>query len=413
MERWEIVLVGAGAAGLMAAWRAARELGTGKVLLLEGNGKPGKKLLATGNGRCNLTNLGAEPCRYHGDRDLAAPLLAQYPPARVLEAFRAMGLVCREDGEGRVYPYNFQAAAVLQALWTACQEAGVQARWDSPVADIRREKGGFLLETAGGEKLLARQCLLCAGGKASPKHSKGEGYSLAEGLGHQVTALRPSLAPLKSPAKCLRSLKGMRARAKAGLYRRGRLVWEESGEVQFGDGALSGICLFDLSARLEGPGPWEVRLDLAEDWEEAQVLGYLKDLRRQHPRRRAGDLLAGFLNLRVGWELVKLSGLAGDLPLAQIGDRQLEAAARLIKSWVFPVTGPGPWESAQVTRGGVPLGEVDLETMESRHCPGLYLTGELLNVDGDCGGFNLHWAWATGLAAGAAAARRAKEGPSC
>ena len=288
MERWEIVLVGAGAAGLMAAWRAARELGTGKVLLLEGNGKPGKKLLATGNGRCNLTNLGAEPCRYHGDRDLAAPLLAQYPPARVLEAFRAMGLVCREDGEGRVYPYNFQAAAVLQALWTACQEAGAQARWDSPVTGVRREKGGFLLETAGGEKLFARQCLLCAGGKASPKHSKGEGYSLAEGLGHQVTALRPSLAPLKSPAKCLHSLKGMRARAKAGLYRRGRLVWEESGEVQFGDGALSGICLFDLSARLEGPGPWEVRLDLAEDWEEAQVLGYLKDLRRQHPRRSAG-----------------------------------------------------------------------------------------------------------------------------
>ena len=277
MERWEIVLVGAGAAGLMAAWRAARELGTGKVLLLEGNGKPGKKLLATGNGRCNLTNLGAEPCRYHGDRDLAAPLLAQYPPARVLEAFRAMGLVCREDGEGRVYPYNFQAAAVLQALWTACQEAGVQARWDSPVTGVRREKGGFLLETAGREKLFARQCLLCAGGKASPKHSKGEGYSLAEGLGHQVTALRPSLAPLKSPAKCLRSLKGMRARAKAGLYRRGRLVWEESGEVQFGDGALSGICVFDLSARLEGPGPWEVRLDLAEDWEEAQALGYLKD----------------------------------------------------------------------------------------------------------------------------------------
>ena len=115
----------------------------------------------------------------------------------------------------------------------------------------------------------------------------------------------------------------------------------------------------------------------------------------------------------MGWELVKLSGLAGDLPLAQIGDRQLEAAARLIKSWAFPVTGPGPWESAQVTRGGVPLGEVDPETLESRRCPGLYLTGELLNVDGDCGGFNLHWAWATGLAAGAAAARRAKEGPSC
>ena len=181
-------------------------------------------------------------------------------------------------GRGRqVYPYNFQAAAVLQALWTACQEAGVQARWDSPVTGVRREKGGFLLETAGREKLFARQCLLCAGGKASPKHSKGEGYSLAEGLGHQVTALRPSLAPLKSPAKCLRSLKGMRARAKAGLYRRGRLVWEESGEVQFGDGALSGICVFDLSARLEGPGPWEVRLDLAEDWEEAQALGYLKD----------------------------------------------------------------------------------------------------------------------------------------
>lgn len=416
MEQWNIAVIGAGASGLIAAYQAAKALGPGSVLLLEGNPKPGKKLLATGNGRCNLTNLHIAPQHYHGDVALAAPLLARYPAQRVMDAFGGMGLLCRADGEGRVYPNNLQAAAVLQTLWDACREAGVTERWAFPCREIRPEKGGFLLHGPEGQRLFARQCILACGGQASPKHScPGGGYALAEALGLPVTGLRPSLVPLKSPAKALRSLKGMRCKARAALYCQGEAVYAESGEVLFGDGALSGICIFNLSARLgeTAPAGLEVSLDLLEAMEEAQVLAYLKGLRAAHPQRPAGELFAGALNLRVGWELVKSLNIPGDKPLSRLGDRDLARAAGLAKDWRFPVTGPGPWESAQVTAGGVPLREVDPETLESKKHPGLYVTGELLNIDGDCGGYNLHWAWATGLAAGTAAAQQGKEGERC
>ena len=406
MEQWKIAVIGAGASGLMAAYQAAKALGPGSVLLLEGNPKPGKKLLATGNGRCNLTNLYIAPQHYHGDVEAAAPLRARYPAQRVMAAFGGRGLLCRADGEGRVYPNNLQAAAVLQTLWDACREAGVTERWAFPCREIRPEKGGFLLHGPEGRRLFARQCILACGGQASPKHScPGGGYALAEALGLPVTGLRPSLAPLKSPAKALRSLKGMRCKARAALYCQGEAVYAESGEVLFGDGALSGICIFNLSARLGETAPAGLEVSLG--------LAYLKSLRAAHPQRPAGELFAGALNLRVGWELVKSLNIPGDKPLSRLGDRDLARAAGLAKDWRFPVTGPGPWESAQVTAGGVPLGEVNPATLESKKHPGLYVTGELLNIDGDCGGYNLHWAWATGLAAGAAAAQHGKEGERC
>lgn len=175
MERWEIAIIGAGAAGLMAAQAAAKaQRAQGRpvsVVVLEGNPKPGKKLLATGNGRCNLTNLDAGPTHYHGDVALAAPLLEACPPSRVLEEFQAMGLLCRADSEGRVYPRNLQAAAVLQILRQACQELGVTLACDWGVASLVREAGGFRLESAQGERLWCARCVLACGGKASPKHS--------------------------------------------------------------------------------------------------------------------------------------------------------------------------------------------------------------------------------------------------
>ena len=232
MERWDVVVVGAGASGLMAAQAAARTLKAqgqpGAVLLVEGNPKPGKKLLATGNGRCNLTNLEASLPHYHGDGALAAPLLEEYTPQRILEEFEALGLLCRADSEGRVYPRSLQAAAVLQALRGACEEAGAILRCGWGVTGIRREEGGFRLENSQGEALWAARCVLACGGKASPKHSFSEGgYRLAQGLGHRVTSLRPSLTGLQSPKKCLRSLKGMRVRAAVSLLRQGEVLRKE------------------------------------------------------------------------------------------------------------------------------------------------------------------------------------------
>ncbi len=420
MERWQIAVVGAGAAGLMAARAAAlaqREQGKPvNVLLLEGNPKAGKKLLATGNGRCNLTNLGIVPAHYHGDVGEAAALLQSFPPDRILGEFEKMGLLCRADEEGRVYPRNLQAAAVLQALRSSCQELGVVSRCDVGVSAIAVDQGGFRLELGENHTLWASGCVLACGGKASPKHSWNEGgYALARQLGHSVTELYPSLTYLKSPKKSLRSLKGMRARVRAALWVQGEKQYQETGEVLFGDGSMSGICLFNLSAQLRGQVPkgTEVSLDLAEDMPYRELLNYLESQVKTHPGYPAWELFAGVLNLRVGEELMKELGVSREMVFQDLTRQQLRKAAGLCKDWRFPVTGTGDWESAQVTAGGVPLKEVDCRTMESKKRPGLYLAGELLNLDGDCGGYNLHWAWATGFLAGRSAGLKRKGNGKC
>lgn len=256
---------------------------------------------------------------------------------------------------------------------------------------------------------------------------------MAKQLGHTVTELSPSLAPLKTSSKVCGALKGMRVKARATLYQNGETVYGESGEVIFGSGQLSGICIFDLSARLRETGlkNIEVGLDLLEEMSVEDVFRYLKELRKNRPSRKASELFFGLFNFRAGQELLTDIGVSksksladrkggelrraqaqlrelhfllseDDRTIADLTDGELQKAARAAKDWRFPITGPGPWEDAQITAGGVPLSEIDLDTMESKQCPGLYLAGELLDVDGDCGGYNLHWAWATGMAAGEA-----------
>ena len=298
-----------------------------------------------------------------------------------------------------MYPNGLQAAAVLQVLWGACEEAGVEIRPDFPVPNIRREQGEFYI-TDGQETIAARRCILASGGKASPKHSKGNGYALAKNLGHTVTNLTPALVPLKTPLKLCRSLKGIRCKAKAALYGNGKKLGEESGEVLFGDNQLSGICIFNLSSLLNGEKAWEVELDLLEQWEEKRLLSYWKQLGKNRPDLPAGELFSGVLPVRLGQGLVKLMGLIAEKPLGFLDEKTLIRAVQAAKAFKIPVTGPGNWDNAQITAGGVPLSEIDMKTMESKQCPGLYLAGELLNINGDCGGYNLHWAWLTGMAAG-------------
>lgn len=395
MKRVKAAVVGAGAAGLMAA----AEIGHG-ALLLEGNAKPGKKLLATGNGRCNLTNINISSGHYHGDR-LAQKLLQKYPAGKIMAEFERMGLLCRTDNEGRVYPYNLQAAAVLQALWQVCEQSGVAAEWEFTVEKIKKSGGGFIITCADGREVFAENCILAMGGSASPKHSCADNrYEVAKQLGHSVVKAVPSLVPIKTTAKSCKALKGMRCKARAALFDNGREIYAESGEVIFGDGQISGICVFNLSARLnECGGKAEIVLDLLEELKKPELLKYLKGLRSARPKMSAAELFSGVLNLRVGQELAKLCRLDRDRALATLTDAELEKAADLCKGWRFAVTGRGDFGSAQVTSGGVPLDELNLETMESRKCGGLYIVGEMLNVDGDCGGYNLHWAWATAMAA--------------
>ena len=391
-----IAVIGAGAAGLCCAYKAAEG---GGVLLLDGNDRPGRKLLATGNGRCNLTNLHISLKSYQGGPELAG-FIDAWPPERLIDFFHELGLLTRSDGEGRVYPNSLQAASVAGALASACDEAGVRTRYGFRAVKIARERSGFIITGEDGGTVRARYCVLACGGMASPGHSRGEGYTLAKSLGHTVTELSPSLVGLRVKGKLTRALKGMRCRARASLWRGNRELCSESGEIIFGDGYISGICVMDLSAHMRGPAGKniELRLDLMEQLARPHLERYLQELALNHPDRPSAELFSGALNLKVGRELVKTLGLSG--PLGALGPEEIKKAAGLIKGLSLLVEGTLGWEQAQVTAGGVPLHEVDLDTMASKKCPGLYICGELLDADGLCGGFNLHWAFCTGLAAG-------------
>lgn len=432
MEKCKIAVIGAGAAGLMAARTAAKTLRerneSGKVVLLEGNAKAGRKLLATGNGRCNLSNENLSESFYHGDTKELPAFLREYDTGKITGAFEEMGLltVCGERGEGWIYPRSLQAAAVLKALLSACEENGVSCKYECGIFSVLPHSGGFLLKAENGESLFAEKCIVACGGKASPAHSGGKnGYDIAKQAGHTVSALSPSLTPLRCEDKMLRALKGVRCRAKATLLIPDREIAFESGEVIFGENSLSGICVMNLSSFLADfyrrhPGTGDrreavrVSLDLVQELSGEMLTVYLRRLCMEHPDRPVSELLCGILPLKLGQELVKrvimqsggrkTAGYDPLMPLCTLNQETLLRVSQNLKGLVFTVTGIGSFEQAQATAGGIPMNEISLQTMESKKRTGLYFAGEILDINGRCGGYNLHFAFATGMAAGKSAA---------
>lgn len=420
MKYADVAVVGGGASGLTAALSAAKHFRRAnsekKVLLLEGNNRVGKKILATGNGRCNLSNEALSDASYYGDKERVARILFTCTAAQVEEMFADIGLLCRSDKQGRIYPNNLQAAAVLKVLRAACEETGVDCRCDSEIFSVSRQNHGFLLKAANGNEFFAGKLILCCGGKASPKHSCTQnGYVLAEQLGHSITALHPALVQISCLEKLTKTLKGLRSKAEASLYVDGRIAAKEQGEVIFADGALSGICIFDLSAKLADllqkglvkqplQQHAELVLDLVPHMTADTLVAYLQRIQANMPHIAVKDMLSGVVNIRVGESILKQQVSDCLRPVELLNIRQLSEIAGAVKGLTFHVTGLGGWEQAQVTLGGVPLEECHTKTMESRRCGGLYIAGEMLKPAGKCGGYNLHFAWATGMIAGKSAA---------
>lgn len=427
MARYDIAVIGGGAAGLMAALAAAEEAEKRNqrlsVAVLEKNPRVGKKLLLTGNGRCNLTNKKLEMFRYHGDVPAAERVMKNFPPREILRFFEERGLLCREEDQGRVYPQGGQASSVLDVLRLYLNRLNVEEHCDFSAASLEKAGRDFLLRAGSGEAVKARRVILACGGKAAPQTgSNGEGYALAKSFGHSVTPLYPALLQIKTEPERVKALKGIRSAARVRLLASGKVLQEESGEVQFADGCLSGVCIFQLSRRVS---EWaqdkktsgkrspllEISLDLLEGRQEGEVLSALERRASLFPCLPSLELLTGFVNKRLGQELIKRQGLLG-MELSALRESQLQDLVSLIKDFRFPALGVMPWANAQATAGGVPLREIDCTTMGSKLCKGLYFAGEMLNIDGDCGGYNLQWAWSSGMLAGSSCAR-SLEGEKC
>ena len=394
-----VVVIGGGAAGIMAALTAA-EGENRRVILLERQQRLGRKLLATGNGRCNLTNTGATIEHYHGEQaDFAAPALVKFGPQDALDYFHALGLMTVEEYGGRVYPLSNSANSVVDVLRFALEKRGVEVRCACPVRSIARRDRGYTVVTDEGN--LAADCLIVACGGAAGAKLGGvmDGYALLTPLGHKRTKLYPALVQLITDPEYPRSLKGVRAEVKMGLYRDGEKVSESRGELQFTDNGVSGPAAFDLSrAAAEGGG--ELRIDFLRDYGPAHVLDLLRYRRERFPALPCGELFTGMLHNRLGRMLVKYSGLNAAAPLENLSAQELERAAAACKDFRLTLRGTEGFDSAQVTAGGIKTTGFNPETLESWFMPGLFVCGELLDVDGDCGGYNLQWAWASGRLAG-------------
>lgn len=395
-------VIGAGASGMTAALTAAR-LGH-EVRLFERQARVGRKLMATGNGRCNLTNTQAGPRNYHGEApNFVRPALESFGPAEALDFFRGLGLLTREEYGGRVYPLSNSANSVVDVLRQALEAAGVALTAGDRVSELRRSGSGYALATESGERFTFDAVVVACGGLAGEKLGGGrDGYELLKALGHTRTALRPALVQITTDPAYPRSLKGIKADCALRLFRGGSVLAESCGELLFTETGVSGPAAFDVSRAVSAAGDakLELELDFLRDYCAEEVLRHLETRAKAAPELAAAELLTGSVHNRLGRMLIKYSCIDAARPLSGLRPRELRAVTAACKNFRLPVRGTEGFASAQVTAGGIRTAEFRADTLESRLCPGLFACGEVLDIDGDCGGYNLQWAWASGALAG-------------
>lgn len=395
-------VIGAGASGMTAALTAAR-LGH-EVRLFERQARVGRKLMATGNGRCNLTNTGAGPANYHGTApNFVRPALERFGPAETLEFFRRIGLLTREEYGGRVYPLSNSANSVVDVLRQALDAAGVELIAGDRVRELKRSGSGYAIYTESGEKRGFDAVIVACGGLAGEKLGGGrDGYELLKSLGHTRTALRPALVQITTEPAYPRSLKGVKADCALRVLSYGTPLVESFGELLFTETGVSGPAAFDVSRAVSeaGDAKMELELDFLRDYTEAETLSHLQNRALSAPELTASELLTGSVHNRLGRMLIKYSGLDAGTPLGGLTLKELRAVVSACKRFRLPVRGTEGFASAQVTAGGIRTEEFYPDTLESRISPRLFACGEVLDIDGDCGGYNLQWAWSSGALAG-------------
>ncbi len=407
MKQKTVLIIGGGAAGLTAAICAARQ--GAKVTVLEKMDRVGKKILATGNGRCNIMNMG--PHRYHGGEAFANEVLVHADVRRVAAFFESLGLTLREEEEGRVYPASGLASSVLDVLRLGCARHQVEVVCGVPVSRIVKHNGAWAA-FAVDKQYAADAIIVAGGGEAAPKlGSDGSAYALLASLGHRLVAPRPAITQLKTETEPIRGLNGIRAQAEVWLTRNNEILKREKGEILFTEYGVSGVAAMQL-ARDSAGTTLHMNLLPAINIEETDLFSALLRRAELFTNAPLEQFFSGWLHARLGMALLKRAGVG---PLSRtcssLSSKEISALAALIADFPLAVTGVQGFDSAQVTAGGIDTSGFDPSSMASRLAKGLYAAGEVLDVDGDCGGFNLLFAWASGILAGEHAAMGSAPGP--
>ena len=399
-----IGIIGGGASGMMAAIAAA-ENKNAAVHIFERQARVGKKLSATGNGRCNLTNR--SPAPYMGEApDFGNFALTSFGVAETLRYFARLGLYTVTEESGRVYPYSDQANSVVDVLRLGLEKENITVHLGCEIEKAEKTQDGFRLFTTEGDYFCNKLIIACGGIAGSKLGGTMSGYRLLSAFGHKSTRLRPSLVQLTSDSAFLPSLKGVRANGEVKILRDGALFAQSLGEIQFTEKGLSGPVIFEVSRdACEGRGKWVAEIDLLPDVTEETLTNMLRVRKNTH--LSSEELFTGILHNRLGRVVTKEAGI-GNCPISYLSEQELTEAAQMCKHFSFRLTGTLGMEAAQVTAGGVLTKDFDPQTMESRLMPGLYACGEVLDIDGKCGGYNLQWAWSSGYLAGKSAGEEEK-----
>ncbi|MFV0516649.1 MAG: aminoacetone oxidase family FAD-binding enzyme [Aminipila sp.] len=401
---FDICIIGGGASGMSAAISAMETNPALRVCIIEKKQELGKKLLATGNGKCNITN------KFCNDFEFVEKFLNH------------TGIILREDCEGRMYPNSEQSLAVVELLKRRIKTLNIATFTSCNVLDIskdKKDKEELFNITIDCEKekvsVPCKKVIIACGGKAGPQFgTTGDGYTMAKNFGHSIKKVYPVLMPIECE-EIKKELKGVRAKAKVCLLKNEQIIAEEQGEIQFTEEGLSGICIFNLTRFInlqehmdiplhEAFKKYSIEIDFLPWMEECEVIEFLKERRFDLASLKPEFFLASVVNMKLAKVIVE-SVVGSDIAsIGNIDYESVEEIAMLLKSSRYIITGAKGWKDAQCTGGGIPLEETNLQNMESNIQRGLYFAGEVLDFDGPCGGYNLHHAWTTGLKAGKGAA---------
>lgn len=403
----DVIVVGGGASGLMAAITAASS--GAEVTLVEQNDRVGRKILSTGNGRCNYTNLYQDPACYHCEKkSFPWGILQQFDVRQTVDFFQQLG-IHPKSRNGYLYPNSDQASSVLDVLRMECARSHVEILNERKCMEILPQKTGFLLKTNSG-KLRARRVILAAGSRASAvAGSDGSGYTLARQLGHTLLPILPALVQLRCREAFYKSISGVRVQGQVSIFADGECIAKDKGEIQLTNYGISGIPVFQVSGAaakaLYHGNPVMAVLDFMPDLEWEEFLQFLDTRVQIRPQKTLEEFFIGLFPKKLCDLWIRLGKFARGQCVDSISETQWINLAQRIKQFETNVVETNPFEQAQVCRGGVDTHEVHPQTLESNLVPGLYFAGEILDVDGLCGGYNLQWAWSSGHVAGREAAR--------
>ncbi len=403
----DIAIIGGGAAGMIAAIRAKEIMPHAEISILERMDRVGKKLLATGNGRCNYTNTSIDIKNYHGKAtDFISHALKYFSNNDVIRFFRKLGVLERAEENGKIFPYSGHASAVLDALRFELERLSIKSICGFEVKSVTLCVDGFNISSADGRNLRTKAVIVATGGKASPSlGSNGSGFDILQSLGHTVTCLSPALVQLRCDSGDVRPLQGLKLLATAWACHSSKKLLSDNGEVLFTSYGLSGPPIFQLSSLVAMGKCNRISLDAMPEIDANELMSMLYSRRRELSHLSAENFFSGLFHRRIGNLICRRSGIEKlSIRVKDIDNLTLKNMVYNIKDLSFRISGLNGWENAQVTAGGVSTSEFSPYSMESKLFPGLFAAGEVLDIFGDCGGYNLQWAWSSGRLAGESAA---------